>query len=133
MKFTDGGERNTVPDFLGDALVYDRSIWPDLVKRGLFGEAKAKQGGLYLSSNTYQLKGHIDNLKVSQAANVHMYRSMGVDFRPSLYLFTTSDVPYPNSISEYATQQGVNFRHYTLIYHDNGNGTYNFMFHLGKL
>ena len=92
------GNRNTVPDFVSDDTFNGNSI-----SGGTIFEVKAKFGGLYLSSNKGQLRGHIDNvawLKFSYPG-----------YRPSVHLITTSDTKLSLGNKAYAFLQGVNYYH----------------------
>jgi hypothetical protein len=55
-------KRPTVPDFIADALPTQKGKPAGRIPGGVWFEAKAWSGGLYESSSTYQIRGHIDNL-----------------------------------------------------------------------
>ncbi|HAK29635.1 MAG TPA: hypothetical protein DCO90_10455, partial [Sphingobacterium sp.] len=88
-----------------------------------FFELKAKHGGLYLSSNTYQMKGHIDNASRRFASE----RRKFTDFKPIVNLITTADVRFSFGIAAYAMSSGVTYAHYWAQYRI-VNGTWQFKF-----
>jgi hypothetical protein len=69
-------------------------------------EAKAWSGGLYETSSTRQIKGHIDNLS-SLALPYMNYPS----FAPALYIITTADVVVSPWIYGYGKAKDVDVYH----------------------
>ena len=118
-----GGNRNTMPDFTSDgAYVRIGFFGSESVTRVLRGsayEVKAYSRGVYLSSNTYQLKGHIDDLVARHA----VARARG--YIPQLVLITTADVPYSRSVQAYANARKVAYIHLYMQYQVI-NGVYQF-------
>jgi RHS repeat-associated protein len=107
-----GGVRNTVPDFVGDMFVHiidGMRVQVVRMKGAQWFELKAKGGGLFLSSNTYQVQGHIDNLAREYAGLVQKYAQYG--FQPALTLITTADVNFSPGISTYADLKNVHYAH----------------------
>lgn len=107
------GPRNTVPDFIADFIrEYDNGRAPTTVSGAVAYEVKAKEGTLYLSTNTNQIKGHIDNL----SSKFRFMKSYG---QPALTLVTTSDVSLSKSLIEYAISKGVKLMqvksYYTMV------------------
>ena len=119
-----GNGRNTVPDFIGNGIYLPAAQPPQFIAGGNWFELKAKNGGLYLSSNQYQVKGHIDNL-----ASEFRNRIATSGFRPTLWLVTTADVRYSQAISNYALGQQVVYGHAYLEYRI-VNSSYEFRFAL---
>jgi hypothetical protein len=119
-----GGDRNTKPDFVGDALIHSGKA-----KRRLqmadWWELKQKNGGLYLSSDEGQLRGHIDNLRGSTQSFYTRYGRLG--FRAKMYVATTADVKFSPSASRYAKKNQVLYEHvhaeYRIV-----NGSWQFRF-----
>jgi len=105
-----GGDRNTVPDFTGNAFYIDRTnaFKSRFIRGASWFELKAKNGGLYLSSNIYQLRGHIDNL--ARIFRTQMNEISG--FRPGLFLVTTADVPLSLGVAAYAAEKNIAYFHY---------------------
>jgi hypothetical protein len=127
--------RNTSPDFFGDEQVYLFS------GRTMFGfpkskkinvdnahayELKAKGGGLYLSSNQSQMKGHIDNMANIFASLVGLYSKAA--FYPKVTLVTTSDVKYSPGIASYAAARQVVYEHIIAEYRYGENGNFEIRF-----
>lgn len=107
------GARNTVPDFIADFIrEYKSGRASTRVQGAVAYEVKAMNGSLYLSSNTYQLMGHIDNLS-------DKFRFMKSYGKPHLTLATTYDVNIGNSVINRATERGVGINqvvsYYTMI------------------
>jgi RHS repeat-associated protein len=125
-----GSNRNTVPDFIGNAIVYMKKSTGTFttvpVRGASWFELKAKGGGLYLSSNANQVQGHIDNL--SSQYQGQMIRYKGSHFKPMLYLVTTADVGYSPGISTYAASRNVAYAHVHAQYRRLSNGTWQFKF-----
>jgi hypothetical protein len=123
-KFT-GGDRNTIPDFTGDAIVHitdpvtRRPIRNERVVGAHWFELKSSTGGIYLSSNAYQVEGHIDNLAREFAGTVLQYADQS--FRPKLTLITTADVPFSPSIKLYSETNNVDYSHTVPSFRKNGN------------
>ena len=124
-----GGDRNTVPDFKGNVFVYEvnsrgkaRTI---KISGASWFELKAKGGGLYLSSNTGQVQGYIDNVSRLYAGIREKYR--GQNFKPSLVLITTADVSYSPGLSTYANTKNVVYAHIHAEYRK-VNGKWEFRF-----
>jgi hypothetical protein len=119
-----GGDRNTKPDFVGDALIHSGKT-----KRRLqmadWWELKQKNGGLYLSSDEGQLRGHIDNLRRSTGNFYARYGRLG--FRAKMYVATTADVKFSPSASRHAKDNKVLYEHvhaeYRIV-----NGSWQFRF-----
>ncbi|MFT3748129.1 MAG: DUF6443 domain-containing protein [Agriterribacter sp.] len=102
-----GGDRNSKPDFVGDSYIIGEQI--KILKYTDWFELKQKNGGLYLSSNDDQIKGHIDNLR---RAAQHLYIQYArLHFQAKFYLITTADVGGSISMSRYARSQKVFFEH----------------------
>jgi hypothetical protein len=123
--------RNTAPDFLGDEQVYfltGRTIFgfPKVKKINVESahayELKAKGGGLYLSSNQWQMKGHIDNM-ANDFAPLEMAYSRA-PFHPKVTLVTTSDVRYSRGIAKYAASRNVVYEHIVAEYRYNESGNF---------
>ncbi|MBB1287391.1 hypothetical protein HRH25_23650, partial [Flavisolibacter sp. BT320] len=106
--YTDAGDRNTKPDFTGPAtyLDFSKRRYVPVPGAAAVEVKQSKRRGLYLSSNDYQIKGHIDNLRARFAAE---YRHP--NFRAGLLLVTTADVKPSPSMAKYANDQQVNFAH----------------------
>ncbi|MFN8714107.1 MAG: RHS repeat-associated core domain-containing protein, partial [Bacteroidota bacterium] len=104
--------RPTVPDFIGDQKVYRSNGAPYYIKGSSWVEAKAKYGDLYMSSNTQQIRGHIDNL----SAEFLPVRTGLKNFRPHLYIITTADTYVSESMYIYATAKGIQLIHYHMYY-----------------
>jgi RHS repeat-associated protein len=113
---TDANDRNTKPDFVADDY-YNAAAWPFppliiKVAEGSIYEVKQNNGrGIYLSSNTGQLKGHIDN----QVAKTIGHKSRGY-VGPNITLITTADVKYSWSNYFYAAMLGANFWHRSAMF-----------------
>lgn len=124
-----GGDRNTVPDFKGDLFVYEVDSRANTkvtrIQGAMWFELKAKGGGLYLSSNDSQMQGHIDNLSRLYDGSIRKYK--GQNFKPSLALVTTADVPYSPSMSSYASARDVLYAHIHAEYRK-VNGKWEFRF-----
>ena len=121
--------RNTLPDFIGLGL-YQNKAQPlpiQSVPGGSFYEVKAYSGRISLSSNKYQIKGHIDNL-ISRMVGISAYQA-GV-FYPSFTLVTTADVPVSQSIISYAFFHRVTYRHISAQYRRTSSGGWEFNFEL---
>ncbi|WP_425556397.1 DUF6443 domain-containing protein [Hymenobacter saemangeumensis] len=117
-----GTGRNTVPDFRGPAGYWPKRGIPRVVPNGAWYELKAKNGALYLSSNQYQIKGHIDNLSLQFSRQIQTS-----NFRPVLWLVTTADVKYSASIASHALGKNVSYGHAHIEYRI-VNNTYQFKF-----
>ena len=104
--------RNTVPDFRGTGFYMSKADGRISIPGGAWYEAKAKDGGLYLSSNQSQMKGHIDNLAYSMRAAIAEYNG----FSPTLTLVTTAGVPFSPGIANYASVKGITYRHIVAQY-----------------
>ena len=105
-KYTDADDRNTVPDFVGDAVTgYKNSS--KRIPGGSIIEVKQKKGGLYLSSNDYQIKGHIDNLRKRMSRAINNNRG----FSPKMALVTTADVSASPKMYKYALSENIEFVH----------------------
>jgi hypothetical protein len=106
-----GGTRNTVPDFKGDQFVHILDevegvpVRTVRISGSTWYELKSSTGGIYMSSNTYQVQGHIDNLAREFAGNVQKYAPQ--KFKPVLFLVTTADVPFSSGINNYARSKNV--------------------------
>lgn len=116
-KYTMGGDRNTVPDFVAD-------VWTGyngeggatyLIEGSVAYEVKAKYGGVYLSTSTGQLKGHIDNLEAEFAGMVAQFGEC-CNFKPVLNVVTTFDVTDIDQIYYYGQRHGVEVAHYVAYY-----------------
>jgi RHS repeat-associated protein len=103
-KFT-GGDRNTVPDFIGDVLVVGKKL--TRVKGSDWFELKQKGGGLYLSSDEGQVRGHIDNLKRNSKYAYEKYRP----YQSKLWVVTTADVKFSPGISNHARVNNLAYEH----------------------
>ena len=117
--------RTTVPDFIADAVSWKYNGPIPVATPALGGtwyEVKAKYGDLYMSSNTGQIAGHIDNV-YKKFAN---FRRDHPHFQPGLYLITTSDVRVSNKIFQYASGR-VRVMH-QIAYYRIVNGEYEFGF-----
>jgi hypothetical protein len=107
------GPRNTVPDFIADFIrEYKNGRAPTRVQGAVAYEVKAMNGSLYLSSNTNQLMGHIDNL----SSKFRFMKSYG---NPHLTLATTYDVSIGTSVTNRAAEKGVGLNqvvsYYTMV------------------
>src|SRR5205823_1797990 len=87
----DANSRNTKPDFVADA-VYSKmflGIYPYgkiyTVRGGSAFEVKQKGGGIYLSTSSDQIRGHLDNIASRFAKDI------ANGFTPSFTLITTAD------------------------------------------
>ena len=105
-KFT-GGIRNTVPDFIGDVLVVGKKL--TRVKGSDWFELKQKGGGLFLSSDEGQIRGHIDNIKRSSEYAYGKYGKLG--YQSKLWVVTTADVKFSPGISKQAKLINVAYEH----------------------
>jgi len=114
--------RTTVPDFTANANVWEDGVPIGLVPNGVWFELKAKYGGLYESSNTYQIRGHIDNLYVLTLA----WKARYPEWIPALHIVTTSDVTISSGIYRYAEKR-VEVQHHVAQYRII-NGEYEFDF-----
>jgi RHS repeat-associated protein len=128
---SEGGDRNTVPDFKGNAIIvqynsYGQETEPIIVRGAVSVEAKAKGGGLYLSSNVWQMRGHIDNLAREQAGNIVRYAA-AYNFKPLMTLITTANVSFSPGIFMYAFSQGIAYKHLISQYRIM-NGQWQFQF-----
>ncbi len=103
----DPNSRNTEPDFVGSSLMY--GLLP--IQNSRWFELKAKGGGLYLSSNQYQMQGHIDNLAYEFRQEITNYL-----FRPNLTLVTTADVSFSKTMRIYANRHRVAYQHFISQY-----------------
>jgi hypothetical protein len=127
--WTEGTGRNSKPDFVSDDF-YDENddctFCPNKTKWVIEGsgyEVKQNNGkGIYLSSNNYQIKGHIDNLAAKHAGDI----ATG-NYNPSLTLATTYDVSWSPSITSYAGIRGVQYFHRRAMFKVT-NGNYQFKF-----
>jgi RHS repeat-associated protein len=127
--WTEGTGRNSKPDFVSDDF-YDENddctFCPNKTKWVIEGsgyEVKQNNGrGIYLSSNDYQIKGHIDNLAAKHAGDI----ATG-NYNPSLTLATTYDVSWSPSITSYAGIRGVQYFHRRAMFKVT-NGNYQFKF-----
>jgi hypothetical protein len=142
------GNRNTIPDFVGNSHIFDFSEFNKynqqrIGERPLFNtkypiftrindaawiEAKQKNGNIYMSTSTYQIKGHIDNMSSKFADVQSNLKSYGIDWRPTLYIVTTADVKISQTIFEYATKQKIHLKHYSVVFKynlDNKNYEFN--------
>jgi RHS repeat-associated protein len=106
--FDDADDRNTQPDFIGDAKLMGME-GPIRIKDAVWFELKQKGGGLYLSSSDDQIKGHIDNIDAKFARLKLKY--LKYLFRPLLVLITTADVKPSNSIYFHVLQRNIAFEH----------------------
>jgi RHS repeat-associated protein len=95
-------DRTTVPDFIADALPTQKGKPAGRIPGAVWFEAKAWSGGLYESSSTYQIRGHIDNL----SSLTMPYRNYP-NFAAALYLVTTADVTVSPGIYGHGTARGV--------------------------
>jgi len=73
-------------------------------------EVKQMSRGLYLSSNEWQLQGHIDNL----AAKFRDLIKRG--YYPILHVVTTADVRFSPRIEKYANDRNVGYSHWAMNY-----------------
>lgn len=105
-KFT-GGDRNTVPDFIGDVLFIGKKI--TRIKGSDWFELKQKGGGLYLSSDEGQIRGHIDNLRRDSEYAYEKYGEWG--YQSKLWVVTTADVRFSPGISNQARLNNVAYAH----------------------
>ena len=125
-----GPDRNTVPDFKGNAFVrvldYKGKTTVIKIEGGAWFELKASGGGIYLSSNADQVKGHIDNMSKDYAFLSKRY--VAQHFRPTFYLITTADVKFSEGISTYATNKNVQYIHVYAEY-QKANGNWQFRFY----
>lgn len=121
-----GGFRNTAPDFVGDAEVYNfKSKTTKLIKGADWYELKQKSGGLYLSSNEDQIAGHIDNIRNNSDYAYKKYGRLG--YQSKLYVVTTADVKYSTDIFERAFKNNVLYEHIHAEYRVvNGNWQFRF-------
>lgn len=95
-----GGDRNTKPDGWADSFEYSRKGTRKRHPRAAWFEVKAKSGTLYNSTDTGQIKGHIDNL-----ARTHRNAVRGRS--ASLTLVTTDDVKISLSVRRTAALSGI--------------------------
>jgi RHS repeat-associated protein len=112
-KFDKGGERNTVPDFTADLetrIYYEGGYAKNYISEEASRfEVKAKYGGVYLSTSTNQLKGHIDNLAAEWGNLAKRWARYG--FAPVLTVVTTADVKDIMSIRLYGASKLVSVTH----------------------
>jgi hypothetical protein len=110
------GNRNSKPDFVADIYVteiFETGVSPQgrqarrYVLPAAWYECKNTKNQLYLSSNTNQIKGHVDNLASSYPGA--LWRKYG--YRPQLILATTADVTSIASIIQYANIKQVGVTH----------------------
>jgi hypothetical protein len=111
----DDNDRNTVPDFTADAGYTKTWLWIPYkfirVPEGSAFELKqSKRRGIYLSSNDYQIKGHINNLAARFSTQI------ADGFQPTFTLVTTYDVSWSPSISAYAAERNIQYFHRKLEY-----------------
>ena len=119
------GERNTVPDFLGNAILKPNG---KIVENAVAIEMKQMGGGLYLSSNEAQIKGHIDNMAYNFAGLVVAYDKF--NFYPKLFVITTADVKFSPGIAKYAFDKSVIYEHIKAEYQRTSSGwDFRFNFH----
>jgi RHS repeat-associated protein len=125
-KFTGNG-RNTVPDFIGDVLLIRKKGEPIRIKGSDFFELKQKSGGLYLSSNEDQVRGHIDNLRSSTDYAYKKYSN--VKYQSKLWVITTADVKFSPNIEQHAFIRNVKYQHIHAEYKYNiSSGSWDFRF-----
>lgn len=108
------GNRNTLPDFESDDYLNGHKV-----SGGSIYEVKAKNGGLYLSTNLGQMRGHIDNIVAKHIGTL--------GFKPSVHLITTSDTRLSLGIKTYSFFSGVKYYHKTAYFKTNGSN-YKFTF-----
>lgn len=124
------GGRNTVPDFTatnGYTEFFSRR--PVFVRHGSIYEVKNKWGGLYLSSNSGQVRGHINNLAARHRFHLNATRLTINRFiwSPDLTLVTTRDTPYSPTIFAYAARRRIAYYHVTAEFKIvNGNWSFRF-------
>jgi hypothetical protein len=108
--FDDAGDRNTKPDFIGDAKLIGRGAQPNIrIKDAIWVEMKQKGGGVYLSTDDGQIEGHIDNIAAKFAGLKIKY--LKYEFRPIFVLITTADVNPSKSIMNHVLQKNIAFMH----------------------
>ena len=122
-KYTDGGERNTVPDFTNSADLMQTtkggiSYKVGEVEEAIWWELKTSKS-IYLSSNTYQIKGHIDNIAAKFAERVDLKKEY--NFKPTVRLVTMNEIASPGLLY-HAIFKNVNFEHWKGYYKRNTNG-----------
>jgi len=128
-KFT-GGFRNTIPDFIGDAIVDEMDVPSGEVReKRIEGsdwyELKQMNGRLTVSSNEDQIAGHLDNLRRSLDYAYKKYARIG--YHAQLYLVTTADVKFSPGILERAIKNDVLYEHIIAEY-KKINGRWRFRF-----
>lgn len=105
---TNGNKNLVEPDGVSSTIhspngnVTNIQTYPNTV----FHEVKAYTGTVYLSSDSYQIKGEIDAL-----ANNSTNLPSGV--KPAFYIYTTSTGSIHVDVSNYATQRNVRLFHVT--------------------
>lgn len=107
--FDDANDRNTMPDFTGDAMLSGYNLPIIRIEDALWVEVKQKGGGIYLSTVDGQIRGHIDNIAAKFSSLKLKYRRY--DFRPKFVLVTTADVKTSSGIKTHIIQQNVAFEH----------------------
>jgi RHS repeat-associated protein len=126
-----GGSRNTKPDFKGNGFIYQMegtSTKTTRIPGAMWFELKASNGGIYLSSNEDQVRGHIDNIAREFAKEMKLYQREG--FKPRLYLVTTADVPFSPGINKYARDNNVTYGQIIAQYRIVEGGKWEFKFGL---
>lgn len=90
-------------------------------------EVKAYLGGVYLSTNTGQLRGHIDNMS-SQFTHLISPR-IGEFSGAAVTLVTTADVNYSRGNASHAAYHGVHYNHVVSYYTITKSGNFTFQFY----
>lgn len=126
-RWDDANQRTTVPDFTAKQEFFKTFLGipipgtGEMIEDGSIWEVKSGSKSIYLSSNYWQVKGHIDNL-----AERHIY-DISRGFRPSFTLVTTYDVAFSESISDYCASKKIDYYHLKAQYRINGS-TWEFKF-----
>jgi hypothetical protein len=128
--------RPSSPDFVNDqfyGIANNRGyVEYERVEMSEFYELKAVEGRVDLSSNDYQLEGHIlnqsnkDKHHIQRSDNYFILNEWG--FRPRLHLITTSDVPYSINNYRFAQEHKVKYYHMIAQFREWGNGVFEYRF-----
>jgi hypothetical protein len=139
FRFKGFSKRNTEPDFVNDAFLkpgfgmYSNEIFGGTgphrhkIKYGVATELKAMNNVLYLSSNTGQLEGHIENLFKFHQSGIMFLHTAGIPFLPRLNVVTTAGVIIAPS-AKLAAIGKVQLVHFIALYRRHGNGRWEFSF-----
>jgi hypothetical protein len=133
-KMEQSGERNTVPDFIGDAIqvvsMPKAKSRIEIINNSIWVEVKAKNGDVYNSTSANQIKGHIDNLSSLWSGELSGQRGiLSSHFKPKLIIVTTADTIVSNSVLSHADIKGVRVEHLVIHYKIDSSGMWHFRFY----